>query len=196
MPLVEFMENKSSSFFMLEGKLTNCKHATLFLTLPNRYCCGNGHRFLCSNPGVLSQLPFHVQESFPFLLTRRAGITLELVKELRSCLAHGMGPAKVHHIIRENYTANHSKKALMYLDVIETIIQRQKSPGHQPAALEFKVPSPFPHLKPMPNFKSDEYAGKYPSGKMTLLLKSIEPFPSQIPYTLLAQVRSSAAALL
>lgn len=88
-------------------------------------------------------------------------------------MAHGQGPTKVHHIIKENYTLAHTEKCLEYLDTVETIARKQaeeeeksRLPGHQPSLRNtFIIPQPFPGLKLVPNFNSEEYAGKYPSGK-------------------------------
>ncbi|KAJ3073463.1 hypothetical protein HDU98_001449, partial [Podochytrium sp. JEL0797] len=85
-------------------------------------------------------------------------------------MAHGMGPTKVHHILRENYTRTHTEKCLEYLNTVETIVQGQRAeaegakvPGYQPTLMKpFLIPQPFPELKKFPNFKSEEYAGKYP----------------------------------
>ncbi|KAJ3069207.1 hypothetical protein HDU98_007736 [Podochytrium sp. JEL0797] len=62
---------------------------------------------------------------FPILLTHRSGVTFDLVRHLRSSMAQGQGPTKVHHIIKENYTLAHTEKCLEYLDVVETIARKQ-----------------------------------------------------------------------
>ncbi|KAI9338724.1 hypothetical protein BDR26DRAFT_919259 [Obelidium mucronatum] len=93
-----------------------------------RYHCkvkACNHTYLGSDKAILQLLPQEAQDLFPALLSHRSGLDLELVRHIRSSIAHGTGPTKVHHIIRENYTYSHGKQELAYLSTICSIQQSQ-----------------------------------------------------------------------
>ena len=90
---------------------------------------------------MLEQLPLCLQESFPFLLTKRSAIDLAIVREMRDDLVHSKGFKATAEALRQShlqaYHQSHVKylnQVLLWNDFYKTV-DRREAPVKE--ALEF-----------------------------------------------------------
>ena len=70
-----------------------------------RYQCSNCQwNPKAMNPDVLKQLPQEAQLSYGFLLSKRSGISLDLLEEFPALVDLGVGPSGIFQLIREKVT--------------------------------------------------------------------------------------------
>jgi len=82
-------------------------------------------------PHVLSQLPRHLQESFPALLTARAAIDKGLMSLMRTCFATGLGPDPFASLLGEMCHLDHAHRELIYLSAL-TVATESVTLHHEP----------------------------------------------------------------
>jgi len=80
---------------------------------------------------VLSQLPRHLQESFPALLTARAAIDKGLMSLMRTCFATGLGPDPFASLLGKMCHLDHAHRELIYLSAL-TVATESVTLHHEP----------------------------------------------------------------
>ena len=115
-------------------------------------------KFTCSHKDVLAQLPYEVQRLFPCHLTHKSGVELGLIQLIKSTHGHGMSAEKLKHILKENYSLEHSQQRLAYYSLLESIKRLQRSPGyiakrnqHPSLQKEFLIPDAYKDLNHFPD---------------------------------------------
>src|ERR1700683_1477572 len=82
-------------------------------------CClqtaGCGKSFQGTDPYILSQLPRHVQEAFPAILTVRAAVDKQLISLMHTCFSTRFGPEPFAALMREMRHLDHAHRELLYL---------------------------------------------------------------------------------
>lgn len=68
--------------------------------------------------GVLEQLPLFLQESFPFLLTKRSAIDLAIVREMRDDLVHSKGFKATAEALRQSHLQAYYQSRMKYLNQV------------------------------------------------------------------------------
>lgn len=68
--------------------------------------------------GVLEQLPLYVQESFPFVLTRKSAIHEDVVAEITDNLLHGKGFAASRAALEQAHLKEFHAKELKYYSML------------------------------------------------------------------------------
>ena len=66
--------------------------------------------------GVLEQLPLFLQESFPFLLTKRSAIDLAIIREMRDDLVHSKGFKATVETLRQSRLQAYHQSHMKYLN--------------------------------------------------------------------------------
>jgi hypothetical protein len=107
-----------------------------YLLLTNRWVCrkasnGCGTSYQGTDPHVLSQLPRHLQESFPALLTARAAVDKGLMSLMRTCFATGLGPEPFASLLGEMRHLDHAHRELIYLSAL-TVATESVTLHHEP----------------------------------------------------------------
>ena len=80
-------------------------HVSLTIFPQRRYFCS-----ICNwnpramNPEILQQLPVEAQLQCSFLLTKRSGVTLDVLEEYPALVDLGIGPSGIFQLHRENLT--------------------------------------------------------------------------------------------
>lgn len=124
-----------------------------YLLLTNRWICskvtgGCNKSFQGTDPHILSQLPRHIQETFPAILTARAAVAKELVSLMRSCFATRFGPEPFAALMGEMCHLDHAHRELLYLAAAN-------------------ASTPFNSTRPLESFSKfgdkSRYAGTVPS---------------------------------
>ena len=90
--------------------------------------------------GVLEQLPLFLQESFPFLLTKRSAIDLAIVREMRDDLVHSKGFKATAEALRQSHLQAYHQSHMKYLNQVQWNDYNKTADGREaPAkdALEF-----------------------------------------------------------
>ena len=111
-------------------------HHDYFL-LTNRFLCrrkhgGCGLSYQGTDPYVMSQLPRHLQESFPALLTARAALDKNLLSVMRTCFATRFGPEPFAALLAEMRYLDHAHRELLYLAALVASPESAYSVQHQP----------------------------------------------------------------
>ena len=91
--------------------------------------------------GVLEQLPLFLQESFPFLLTKRSAIDLAIVREMRDDLVHSKGFKATAEALRQSLQAYHQSHMKYINQVLWNDFYKTADGREAPAkdALEFEA---------------------------------------------------------
>ena len=110
-------------------------HHDYFL-LTNRFLCrrqdgGCGSSYQGTDPYVISQLPRHLQESFPALLTARAALDRNLMSVMRTCFATRFGPEPFAALLAEMRYLDHAHRELLYLAALVTSPESAYPVQHQ-----------------------------------------------------------------
>lgn len=136
---------------------------TVYYVFAKQYRCRDcNSKFMGYDKSILAQCPPFVQEEFPCFFTHRSGVDLKLLRLLASCSDIGVGPATFRTLIREFYTARHTRLERSYYSVVEKILDMQST---QPTALQFIITNPdedVPKFSPFDDKKG--YNGVVPSG--------------------------------
>ncbi len=67
---------------------------------------------------MLKQLPLYVQESFPFLLTRKSAIHLDVIADVADNLMHGKGFKASSEALRQTHLRKFHAKQLKYYNML------------------------------------------------------------------------------
>jgi Domain of unknown function (DUF6729) len=91
-----------------------------YLLLTNRWLCpresgGCNKSYQGTDPHILLQLPRHIQESFPAILTARAAVDKDLLSLMRTCFATRFGPEPFAALMSEMRHLDHAHRELLYL---------------------------------------------------------------------------------
>lgn len=93
-----------------------------------RYRCNNQqspHSFNGYEEGLIRQLPKHIQNEFPAILTKSSGISTKLMKLMRPLFQSGVGPHRMHKILRVMHHEHFDELQLQYYD---KIMERKRNP--------------------------------------------------------------------
>lgn len=77
---------------------------------------------MATSPEFLASLPSWIVYKFPALLTKRSGVSKEIVRLLNSSTDSGMGPKAVKEAILEQHTIRHAELQIRYYSVIESFL--------------------------------------------------------------------------
>ncbi|KAJ3399661.1 hypothetical protein HDV05_001657, partial [Chytridiales sp. JEL 0842] len=151
-----------------------------YLLFTRKYACKNtqcNKIFLGTDRGFLDCLPPAMKQLFPCVLTHRAGITMDLARTLFDFVSQGLGPGKIHYLVRSNYMHAHTKKHSAFLSTIKMLLDAQngKSLNLKGTVIDETFDVTFP------SYKSERFGGGHPSGKyiqkvVCNLVEQIRPY--------------------
>ena len=95
------------------------------------------HRFLGYDPRILKQLSD--QESVPFVLFHKVGMTRELFNSIMNQVSNGVKFGQIQDMLRKNYVENHVDREKAYLAAVEQYNRDHPDPQ--------KKPEVFPTIK-------------------------------------------------
>ncbi|KAJ2920858.1 hypothetical protein H1R20_g16236, partial [Candolleomyces eurysporus] len=137
-------------FFAAEHKLTcpNCKAETLekngptpprrvvdindnFWIVTWQYYCRKGCKSYFSgwSTKLLETLPRYLRLSFPAVLSRRGGLSHNVITLLRVANQHKMGPSGVRALLVEQHTLRYNQILLQYLEAVLEVVQGSENHG-------------------------------------------------------------------
>ena len=92
----------------------------VFYIITWAYNCRKGYRHHTRgwNSTLLDSLPAYVRLAFPAILSRKAGMSQNLMSVLRVGNQHKMGPSGVHTLLYETYTLRYNALLNQYLEAI------------------------------------------------------------------------------
>lgn len=154
-------------------RVTDIDHSFYIVTWS--YFCRSGCKtsFRGWSQRLLDSLPAYVRLAFPATLSRKSGLSHNVISQLRVGNQHKMGPQGVHSLLLEMHTLRFSRFQAQYLETIFELYQGQQSDNSQSTIhtyFEHKIPS-------FGNFGDlDGYAGFVPSERYlaSMLNKVIE----------------------
>ncbi|KZT32687.1 hypothetical protein SISSUDRAFT_1133021 [Sistotremastrum suecicum HHB10207 ss-3] len=96
-----------------------------FYVVTWQYYCRNGCKkcFNGWNPRLLNSLPRFIQLSFPAVLSRKGGLSHQVMTQLRVGNQHKMGPSGVRSLLFEMHTLRFNRIQLQYLESLFHIIR-------------------------------------------------------------------------
>jgi len=74
------------------------------------------------HPAFLRKLPMHVLLAFPYIISKRAGIEISLMKLLESSIENATGITSFRNILYENYNRTYDEKQCSFLSAVGTLI--------------------------------------------------------------------------
>ncbi len=95
------------------------------------YYCSDCKTYLFShNPEIFSLLPYEVQSTFPFVFSKRSGITLELLYSMMSDIENGTGIKGTRNKLQESYMLKYQRVELDYYSTLLSLkyLQQCSSP--------------------------------------------------------------------
>jgi hypothetical protein len=123
--------------------------------------------FLASSQNVLDQLPYHAQNAFPAILSKRSGLDKMVLREFESSVESSQGPTALANKIKENYCISFYQKFAEYLALIADLKMRQTNKTL--SATERRIPPDGAGIPAFSDFADKNgYAGSIPSGKSLL----------------------------
>ncbi|KAH9478811.1 Werner Syndrome-like exonuclease [Psilocybe cubensis] len=142
-----------------------------------KYYCRDGCKsaFRGWNTAIVNSLPAYLRLAFPAVLSRRSGVSTRLLRQLRVCNQHKMGPSGYRSMLLENHTFKFSQIQNQYLEaVFEMVRGQQHATSIGQETLHAFVP---PKADSFGNFTDpDKYAGFVPSERYlaSMMNKAIE----------------------
>ena len=92
------------SWIWLLARVYNCDQRT----------GGCGHNITTSESDFLNSMPIYMNHSFPFVLSKRGGITKRVLDLMMSLDDKGIGPSGIRSLILELHSKRHSKNQVIY----------------------------------------------------------------------------------
>lgn len=144
-------------------RITDIKDA--FYIVSWAYYCRQGCQsyFHGWNTQLLQSLPAYLQLAFPAVLSYRAGLSKDVITQLRVGNQHKMGPSGVHSLLCEMHTLHFSTLLAQYSEAIFELVrgrQVSESKGVQ-SSLHTYIIEKYPYFG---NFSDSQgYAGRLPS---------------------------------
>lgn len=126
----------------------------------------------------LSELPFYVKSIFPFVLSKKNGITQTLLNRLIQGLECSTGIAAFRKMIKETYRLKYETRQLDYYSALKSFLKLQKDSASLESLIGFKLSDE--ELRTMERFSSFEdtsgYFGRIPSETFLkgILIREIE----------------------
>lgn len=136
------------------------------------YFCSACKVYLYShNPDVFSYLPFEVQSTFPFVFSKRSGITVDLLYSMISDIENGTGVKGTANKLREAYMLKYQRYELNYYSTLLSLRHADQGVGSFLLSREniFKLQKDEA-LKFSEFDDKLGYYGKLPSGNNYLIL--------------------------
>lgn len=100
-------------------------NGVIYLFAPEYRCTEDTCRkeFSALNQLLLEKLPWHIVSSFPFVLTKKSGVHVDLVKLLVAGARIGMSPGKVYRVLRELYSRRVTEEEELYYSTVLALIE-------------------------------------------------------------------------
>jgi hypothetical protein len=128
------------------------------------YCRkGCGSHFRGWNPAILDSLPPYLRLAFPAVLSRRSGLSHNVISQLRVGNQHKMGPSGVRSLLLEMHTRKFNILHIQYLEAIYELArgrQNQAGTATQSSMLSFMT-SDYPAFGDFSD--PEKYGGFVPS---------------------------------
>lgn len=135
-----------------------------FYAVTWKYYCRLGCKstFRGWSTSILKSLPPYLQLAFPAVLSRRAGISRQVITQLRVSNQHKMGPTGYRSLLLENHTLKFNILQAQYLEAAFEMVRGQQLERSQTqTTLHYFMPSAFPAFG---NFSDPpKYAGFVPT---------------------------------
>lgn len=96
-----------------------------FFIIARRYTCPKGHHIQATTEEVLRQLPLEVQIFFPAILSKRSGLSKEVVESMHEAIDASVGPSLLAQRIKEAHCLRHTKMMTRYYATLRTILEYQ-----------------------------------------------------------------------
>ena len=129
--------------------------------------------------GVLSQLPLFVRESFPFVLTRKSAIHVDVLEEITDNLVHAKGFAASRAALEQAHLKEFHAKELKYYNML---LWRKQNVLLQPVTTvrdfgSFRDPDGYNGFVPSEHYLSSVWCDvmqKRPVAKLDKLVQGVE----------------------
>lgn len=131
------------------------------------YYCRSGcqSHFRGWSPAILESLPQYLRLEFPAILSRKSGLSVSVVNQLRVGNQHKMGPGGVRSLLFEEHTRKFNMLCLQYLEAIYEVVHgRQEDENNSHSAQSTLDSYMAKKYASFGNFSDPEkYAGFVPS---------------------------------
>ena len=129
------------------------------------------------SPQLLQSLPPYIQLAFPAFMSRKSGLSKQVMSQLRVGNQHKMGPSGVHSLLVEMHTLRYNALQLQYCEAVfeEALLLEQDQQSQE--GLKKYFSSSRDHYEAFGNFSDPHrYAGFVPSERYlsSMLNKAIE----------------------
>ena len=119
--------------------------------------------FTATDSTALSLLPTFVTAAFPCRLTKRSGVSTQVVQLLNMGADSGMGPQAVWRLLRENHTLKFQTRELLYYNIVKYYLHSNPNVANMATLKRLMNDRSL-----IPKFGAfsdrDGYSGFYPSG--------------------------------
>jgi hypothetical protein len=138
---------------------------SLFWIVTWSYYCRNGCQthFRGWHPAILNSLPPYLRLAFPAILSRKSGLSLGVINQLRVGNQHKMGPSGVRSLLLEMHTRKFNTLYAQYLEAIYEVVRGRQEAQSQnsQATLHSFMPTSFPSFGDFSD--PEKYGGFVPS---------------------------------
>ena len=109
--------------------------------------CGRKFTFNAWDKELLNNYPLTVRLSFPFLLSHRSGVSLDLLTKIDNDLQHGKGMAACWEMVQRAHMTRYHKMEALYLSRLNYFLLLKKYTMHTKSILIRESPSQFVNFK-------------------------------------------------
>lgn len=122
-------------------------HDNYWIYSRRHFCSQCNYHFVASSPECLELLPKFVQDKFPAVLSKRAGMDKRMLQLMESLSDTPVGPTYIQKMVTKFHTLSYDKKKRNYYAIGAYVFQKWRSDGKNPPNVtlfgKFQDPSAY-----------------------------------------------------